>query len=132
LRDLGAARFEGVRCRCEHDPGRRLSCRTGGISGHGPDFLCAVLCGSDDCLARLRRHGSDHCSCPPLEFLWVNCRWRGRFPDIASGLCDRRVRIALRRSVDTHQRGEWILRDVLPARNAAVRSVGGCRPLLPV
>ena len=61
LRDFRATRFERLRCRREHDSGGRLSCCTGRISGHCSDFLCAVLRGSDDCFARLRRHGSDHC-----------------------------------------------------------------------
>ena len=61
LRDFRATRFERIRCRREHDSGGRLSRCTGRISGHCSDFLCAVLRGSDDCFARLRRHGSDHC-----------------------------------------------------------------------
>ena len=60
LRDFCAARFEGTRCRRQHDSGGRLSCCAGRVSGHCSDFLCAVLRGSDDRFARLRRHGFNH------------------------------------------------------------------------
>jgi len=66
LRDFRAARFEGIRCRREHDSGGRLSCCAGRVSGHCSDFLCAMLRGSDDRFARLRRHGSCHRFCPLL------------------------------------------------------------------
>jgi len=87
LRDFRATRFEGIRRRREHDSGSRLSRCTGRVSGHCPDFLCAVLRGSDDCFARLRRYGSDHC-CPPLGCRRDNAGCPGMFPGTASGLCD--------------------------------------------
>ena len=86
LRDFRAARFEGTRCRREHDSGGRLSCCAGRVSGHCSDFLCAVLRGSDDRFARLRRHGFNH----RFPLYWRdNAACPGRFPGTASGLCDR-------------------------------------------
>lgn len=101
LRDFRPTRFEGIRRRREHDSGGRLSRCTGRISGHCSDFLCAVLRGSDDCSARLCRHGSDHCCRPPLGCRRDNAGCPGMFPGIASDLCDRRDRPACA--------GQWML-----------------------
>ena len=89
LRNFRAARFEGTRCRRQHDSGGRLSCCAGRVSGHCSDFLSAVLRGSDDRFARLRRHGLDHRFRPLLECRRDNAACPSRFPGTASGLCDR-------------------------------------------
>jgi hypothetical protein len=83
LRDFRAARFEGTRCRRQHDSGGRLSCCAGRVSGHCCDFLCAVLRGSDDRFARLRRHGLDHRFRLLLECRRDNAACPGRFQDKA-------------------------------------------------
>jgi hypothetical protein len=80
LGNLRPACFESIRSRSKHDPSGRLSCRAGGISGHRPDFLGAVLCRSDYYLACLRGHGSDHCSCPLLEYPTGQCRMSWQVP----------------------------------------------------
>ena len=89
LRDFRAARFEGTRCRREHDSGGRLSCCAGRVSGHCSDFLCAVLRGFDDRFARLRRYGSNHRFPSSTGYRRDNAACPSRFPGIASCPRDR-------------------------------------------